>query len=143
MQRVRNLWLGCSLLALTTVLAQDDADEVKEVEIRDGPPPSEEACFNVRDVRSFDALDDEHVYVRVRRNDHYVLTMVPGCIGLRDSFRIAISNDFSRVCSNSFATVTYRGLTGPETCRIRTVESVEDKEAAQALVASRRRARDR
>ncbi|HEX6998595.1 MAG TPA: DUF6491 family protein [Gammaproteobacteria bacterium] len=142
MNLVRTVLLGCPLLALTAVLAQDDADEVKEVEIGDGPPPSEESCFNVRDARSFDALDDEHVYVQARRDGHYLLTVFPGCIGLRDSFRIAISNDFSRVCSNSFASVTYRGVSGLETCRIRRVESVEDKEAAEALAASRRRARD-
>jgi len=145
MRRTLKLLLGCALFAFATVLAQDDADKVKrvEIEVGDGPPPSEESCFNVRDARSFDALDDQHVYVRGRRNEHYLLTMVAGCIGLRDSFRIAISNDFSRVCSNSFATVTYRGLTGAaETCRVRMVESVEDKDAAEALAESRRRARD-
>jgi hypothetical protein len=129
------------LSVLTVGLAQDEAEPPKEVEIGDGPPPSEEACFNVRQARSFDALADEFVYVDGGGDDHFLLTMFRGCIGLRDSLRIAISNDFSRVCSNSFATITYRGLGELETCRIRRVEAVEDKAAAEALVESRTRRR--
>jgi hypothetical protein len=135
----RSLLLGCALSVLTTGLAQDGAEKPKEVEIGGGPPPSEEACFNVREVRNFDAFDDEFIYVEGRGDQHFLLTTFRGCIGLRDSLRIAISNDFSRVCSNSFASVTYRGLGELETCRIRRVEAVEDKDAAEVLVASRTR----
>jgi hypothetical protein len=42
-------------------------------------------CFNVRDVRSFDAIHDRYVYVRCRRGKHYLLTMANACLGLQDS----------------------------------------------------------
>ena len=93
-------------------------------------PPSEKACFNVREVRSYDALDDRHVYVETIRDGHYLLTLDTICIGLASSIRIAISNDFSRVCSNDLAVITYRNFDRLESCRILDVERVADREAA-------------
>ena len=151
MKHLRIGLLGYTLLAVSAglVLAQDDAKEIdesvtdereiKEVEIGGGPPPSEEACFNVRTVRDFDGLDDQYIYVEARGDDHFLLTMDLGCIGLRNALGIAISNDVSRVCSNSFATITYRQFGRLETCRVREVEAVEDKAAAQTLAEFRQR----
>jgi len=56
--------------------------------------------FNVRDVRSFDAIHDRYVYVRCRRGKHYLLTMANACLGLQDSIAVAVANDFNRVCSH-------------------------------------------
>jgi hypothetical protein len=156
----RAISLSAVLLIATVPLAafaQDDRDEDDAAETRDaaheprevdidagGEPPSEEACFNVREVRNFDALDDRYVYLEGARDDHYLLTMVGGCIGLEDSFQIAVSNELSRVCSIDFGKITYRGISGqPETCSIREVEAVEDKAAAEQLVEARTRARGR
>jgi Family of unknown function (DUF6491) len=135
-----------ALLTLTTGLAQDGANDPREIDIEGGaPPPKEdkEACFNVREARSFSALDDRFVYLEGPRDEHFVLTMFPGCIGLEDSIQIAISNELSRVCSIDTAEVTYRGLGGNlEACSIRRVEAVEDRAAAEALVESRKRAEE-
>jgi hypothetical protein len=126
------------VLVLTVGLAQDDRGNVKQVEIDGGEPPAEKACFNVREVRNFDALDDRFVYVEGRGDERFLLTMLPGCIGLRGALGIAISNDFSRVCSLDTARITYRGLGSVETCTIHDVEAVEDKAAAEALVKARK-----
>jgi hypothetical protein len=125
--------------------AREDAREPREVDIdAGGEPPAEEACFNVREVRNFTALDDRYVYIEGARDEHYLLTMAGGCIGLEDSFQIAISNELSRVCSIDFGKITYRGLSGrPETCSIREVEAVEDRAAAEQLIEARVRARGR
>jgi hypothetical protein len=123
----------------TRAEASGESREVKQVDIEGAAPPAEETCFNVRDIRSFDALDDRHIYARGRADNHYLFTMLGVCPGLEGAFRIAISDTFSRVCSLSSATVTYRGFTRLETCRIGTVEAVEDKAAAEALVESRER----
>ena len=123
------------VLGGSLAVAQDDEPEqVKEVDISDSPPVAQEACFNVRDVRNFDAISDRYVYVEGRRDAHYLLTMWTGCFGLRGALGIAISNDFNRVCSNSSATIAYREFGGLETCRIREVESVDDKDAAEEIV---------
>ncbi len=130
-----------ALLTLTTGLAQDGANDTRSIDIEGGAPFAEEACFNVRDARSFSALDDRFVYLEGPRDEHFVLTMFPGCLGLEDSIEIAISNELGRVCSIDTAKITYRGLGGTlETCSIRRVEAVEDHAAAKALVESRKRA---
>jgi uncharacterized protein DUF6491 len=130
-------------LGLTLGFAQDGADEAREVDIAGGEPPAEKACFNVREARSFSALDDRHVYLEAPRNKHFLLTMVTGCFGLERSLQIAISNSLSRVCSVDFAEITYRGLSGElETCPIRQVEAVEDRAAAEQLAEFRNRANE-
>ncbi len=117
-----------------TLAQDDDSDDVTRIDVTDAPPPAEEACFNVRAVRSFDAITDMYIYVRARRDEHYLLTMFSGCFGLRGALGIGISNVFSRVCSNDNATIVYRDFGRRETCRIRRVESVSSKEAAEELV---------
>jgi hypothetical protein len=129
-----------ALLVLTTALAQDDADPPPQVDITGGPPPSEEACFFVRNIRSFSSFDDRHIYLEGRRSEHFLLTMYPGCIGLSGAIDIALSNELNRVCSIDSATVTYRALGQLQTCNVRQVEAVEDRDAAKALAEFRKRA---
>jgi Family of unknown function (DUF6491) len=129
------------LLTGTAALAQDDANDTRTIDIDGGEPLSEEACFNIREARSFSALDDRYVYLEGPRDEHFVLTMFPGCFGLEDSIEIAISNQLSRVCSIDTPKITYRGLGGDlESCSVRRVDAVEDRSAAEELVESRKRA---
>lgn len=66
--------------------------------------------------------------------------MQRSCFGVRNAQDIAISNAVSRVCSNSLAEVTYRGIGNAlETCWITQVEAVEDRAAAAAIVEIRTR----
>jgi hypothetical protein len=130
-----------TLLLITASLAQAQENRPPpQIDITGGEPPAEEACFNARQARSFSALDDRHVYIRARRDEHYLLTMFPGCVGLGSSLRIGVSQIVGRVCSNDTALVTYRGISGTDTCPIRRVEAVEDRASAQALVNFRKRA---
>jgi len=133
------------------VWAQDGEEAEQEVEIAervvedvaispDSLPSAEPACFNVRTIRNFSALHDEYIYVQGRRDQHFLLTMDRACFGLRNAEGIGISNAVSRVCSNSLAEVTYRGIGNAlDTCWIRAVEAVEDRTAAAALVEIRTR----
>ena len=108
----------------------------------EGEPPAAKACFNVRDVLSFDALHDKFVYVRCRHGRHFLLTMENICLGLRNSLAIAVSNDFNRVCSQDRATITYQGLGRTARCLILRVEAVDDRAAAQKLVERRTKPQD-
>ena len=99
----------------------------------------ERACFNVKDALSFSALHDKFVYVRCRRDRHYLLTMENICLGLKNSTAISIASGFNRVCTNDRATITYNGLGRTSRCSILTVEAVEDRAAAEKLVESRTR----
>ncbi len=116
------------------------ASEAEEVEIDPNAPPSAEpGCFSVRRIRNFSPLSDEALYVDGGGGNHFLLTMDRSCFGLRNAQGIAIDNPMDRVCSNSQARVTYRGVgRSLESCRIRTVEAVEDRAAARTIAEARR-----
>jgi len=116
------------------------ASEVEEIEIDPNARPSAEpGCFSVRRVRNFSPLSDEALYVDGGGGNHLLLTMDRNCFGLRNAQGIAIDNHMDRVCSNSQARITYRGVgRSLESCRIRTVEAVEDRVAARTIAEARR-----
>jgi len=131
-----------AFLGLTLAFTGLGCTSTKSADTREDAPVAQEACFNVRDVLSFDALHDKFVYVSCRRGRHYLLTMENICLGLRNSLAIAVSNDFNRVCSQDGATITYRGLGRTARCIILQVEAVDDRAAAQELVERRTKAQD-
>lgn len=62
------------------------------------------------------------------------------CLGLRNAQAVAIQNHRDRVCSNSQASVSYRGVGGRmEICDIKTIEKLEDEKAVRTLVNIRTR----
>ena len=112
------------------------SDKVKEIAINANAPPLTEAgCFSIRGIHNFSSLHDQYLYVEGRGNSHYILSMDRRCIGLRNAREIAIKNHRDRVCSNSQARVSYRGVGGRmNTCGIRIIEKLEDKNAARTLM---------
>ena len=101
----------------------------------------EKVCVNVRNISSFDAIDDRHIYIKARDEvRHFLFTMHGGCTGLRSAQTIAVRDTMLRVCSNSFGEVVYRQMgRGLDSCRIRTIEAVSDKDDARGLVEDRKR----
>jgi hypothetical protein len=126
-----------SLLGLILTATGLGCTSTKAVETSDSDAVAEEACFNVRDVRSFDAIHDRFVYVRCVRGKHYLLTMENACVGLQNSLAVTVESGFNRVCSNDWASLTYRNFDRTTRCGILRVEAVEDRAAAVALVESR------
>jgi hypothetical protein len=59
------------------------------------------------------------------------------CNGLRHAYGIGIEDTKSRICDDGFAEIIYRDSGRLQHCRIRTVERVENKEEAKAVVAER------
>lgn len=116
-----------------------DFDAVEEIDIESLPPVAEETCLSSREIRRFSALSDEFVLLEARRDEYYLLTLFPGCIGVRSSIEIALISDLDRVCSNSAASIGYRGVRGRETCPIQRIERVEDRASAERLVETRSR----
>ena len=104
---------------------------------------AERVCVNVRNITSFDAIDDRHLYVRARgKPEHYLFTMDGTCIGLKGAHTIAVKDTFNRVCSNTFGEVIYRDFGRDlNSCRIRNVEAVASKQDAAGLVKDRREAK--
>ena len=97
----------------------------------------ERVCFNRRLVNTFDGLSDKHVYIKEGTSGYYLLTMRRYCSGLEDARTIAFKDTLNRICSDGFGEVIYRGRGRDDRCRIETVERVQNKDAAKALVAER------
>ena len=130
------------ILALTTASAfADEAEDEAENEAEE-EETIERVCVNKRSINSFDAIDDQHVYIKATGNNHYLFTMQRRCFGLRSAYGIAVKDTMSRVCSKGFGEIVYRG-TGQrlESCRIDTIEAVAGKDDARGLVEDRKAAK--
>lgn len=119
-------------MGATNAFAEDADEEAAEEEA------VERVCVNKRSINSFDAIDDEHVYIKVSVNDHYLFTMQRRCSGLRHANGIGIKDTMSQVCSNGFGEIVYRDMGRMQSCRIDTIESVASKEDAKGLVEDRK-----
>lgn len=131
------LWqvvLLVSILALSGCATS--SDEVADRSLA----KAETACVNVRNISSFDAIDDQHLYVKAPGQPKHLLFTLDGtCFGVRSAQTIAVKDKFTRVCSDSFGEVIYRDPgRGLESCRIRDIEAVASKDDAKQLVADRK-----
>ena len=103
---------------------------------------SEPVCFSDYDIRSFNPVDDEFIYVEGRRDSHYLFTMQRGCIGLRSANVIGIPDQPGRICANSLDDIIYRDMArGQSSCRILDIERVNSREEARELAEARKKAR--
>jgi hypothetical protein len=109
------------------------SDTGREVDLGRQPPASEESCFNVSAARDFDGLSDRHIVLHAQGQD-YLLTVDRACPGLSEAEGIAIVNPSARICSNSLAEISYRGVGGRlEQCLVTQVEAIADRATALEL----------
>lgn len=134
MLKPRNLL--ASLAFASSVLLADEPGQSAADETSSGEAP-ERVCFNNRQVRNFDGLNDRFVYVEASGSKNYLLTMRNPCNGLRNAHGIAIRDTTSRVCDNGFAEIIYKDFGRLQRCRIGSIERVENKEEAKAMIAER------
>lgn len=103
-----------------------------------GPITAKEltTCINARLVRGFDVLSDKHLYVEERGKKYFLLTLRSRCFNLESAHAIAFTDSMNFVCSKGFGEVSYRdSLSGRfETCHIDTIEAVESKAHAEAII---------
>ena len=126
------------ILVLNTASAFADVaeDEAEEETV------TEQVCVNKRNINSFDAIDDQHVYIKATGNKHFLFTMQRRCFGLRGANGIGVKDTTSRVCSDGFGEIVYRDMGRRlESCRIDTIESVASKDDAKGLVSDRKAAK--
>lgn len=104
------------------------------------PESDKRVCFNVRNFKFFDPLDDQHIYVRDRgKRNHFLFTLDPGCFELKDARTIGVQNTLANVCSNGFDKVVYRDLGNvSKSCRIRYIDVAASKDAVIKLVEDRK-----
>jgi len=119
-------------MSIGSAFAEEGDDEAEEEEA------VQKVCVNKRSINSFDAIDDEHVFIKAGVNDYYLFTMQRRCFGMRNAMGIGIKDTMSRVCSDGFGEIVYRDMGRIESCRIDTIESVPSKEDAEGLVKDRK-----
>ncbi len=131
-QRTAGWVLGVALTAsgLACTSTQD-------VEMRGGAATTSDACFNVRRVASFSALSERFVLVRLEDDTQFLLTLDRLYMGLPFAIGIAMHGEYSRVCSDTGARITFKDTGGPAIARIIRVEAVASREAARKLVDER------
>ncbi len=123
-------------LSATGAFAEEAEDEAEEEEA------IERVCVNKRNINSFDAIDDEHVYIKATGNNHFLFTMQRRCFGLRGANGIGVKDTMSRVCSGGFGEIVYRDMGRRlESCRIDTIDRVASKDDAEGLVNDRKEAK--
>ncbi len=95
-------------------------------------------CVRVRQINSYSAIDDQHVFVNVTGKDNYMFTVDHGCPGLTFARGIMVAEHSSRVCGDGSGLLAFNqpGV-GARRCRIITIDMVENQEACKALIASR------
>jgi hypothetical protein len=126
-----------SVLGLILVVPGLACTSTKDVSRSNSQPAVREACFNVRKVDSFSPLHPRFVYVRLLGDEHYLLTLDSVYTSLPFATGIAISDTFSRVCSDTGTMLTFLDAGRRVSCRIVRVEAVASREAAQKLVEER------
>ncbi len=119
-------------IGVTNAFAKDTDEKAAEEEA------VERVCVNKRSINSFDAIDDEHVYIKASSNKHFLFTMQRRCSGLRHANGIGIKDTMSQVCSKSFGEIVYRDMGRMQSCRIDTIEPVASKDDAKGLVKDRK-----
>jgi len=105
-------------------------------------PTSQDDCFNIREVTSWDSIDRDHIYLKEIGNSHYLVTLTSSCPGLRSANAIALSNQMGRVCPNDFGRITFRDAGMRSSCRIDNIEKVESKDVAVSLADARSKAKE-
>ena len=93
-------------------------------------------CVNAREINVMSPLDDQHVFVKVGADRNYLFTMEARCPGLRLARQLAVWEATSRVCGGGVSLLAFEEPSvGSMRCRIATIESVPDKEAALERIA--------
>ena len=95
----------------------------------------ERRCFNIANVRNFDAISDTEVMVDAGRDGLFALELFNYCPDIEWSSRVHISTSMtgnSRVCVGDSAGVVVTVLdamstTGGNTCRVRRVSKRQDR----------------
>ena len=120
-------------LSATGAFAEEAEDEAEEEEA------IERVCVNKRNINSFDAIDDQHIYIRATGNKHFLFTMQRRCFGLRGAHGIEVKDTMSSVCSGGFGEFVYRDIGKRlESCRFDIIERVASKDDAKGLVEDRK-----
>ncbi len=95
-------------------------------------------CIRIRQVRNWNAIDDEHVWLESSGRRQFLVTLWTRCPGIRFAQVIALKNAGGRICPNDFGSVLFEDAGQTMRCPIGDVELVGSRGEAEAIVEERR-----
>jgi len=125
------------VLGLLVVSVTGAAAEVDE---GDATPAALDSCFTAPGYEVMSVINDEHIYVRTRGGNHYLLTMKQ-CADLEHSYRVGTARliPYGRtVCQNDGSYVLYDDGGRDSVCPILSIERVHDRAEAKLLATDQR-----
>jgi len=97
-------------------------------------------CLSAGAMRDFTSLSSKYILFRYDSRNYYLMTMKRGCFGLRPSSRVYPKRS-DKVCSNQRDEIEFADkLGGVESCIVDTIDHVESRDAAKALIKERKEA---
>jgi len=98
-------------------------------------------CLNAWIMRDFQSLSSQHILFRYDSKNYYLMTMKRGCFGLLPSSRLYPKRS-DKVCPNRRDEIEYEDKLGRvESCIVDTIDHVESRDAAEALIEERKEAK--
>ncbi len=105
----------------------------------DAASATDRVCVRVQQINSYEPIGDHHVVIKVSVSKRYLLTLEEICTGLNFARGITIADTSTQVCNDGFSFLAFQQPGhGARRCRIINLEEVENREAAEALVESRK-----
>jgi hypothetical protein len=99
---------------------------------------SKNRCFRVYDITGFEALDDYHIFLRGRtQKRNYLAQASRRCRDLDFTSKITVSFENQLVCPPMIESIR----SSNDSCPIKFIEKVANKEAATAIVLERAKLR--
>ena len=114
---------------------ESESDAASDVDNNDALPASLEKCFNVPGFRDMNVISDQHVYIRTRGSNHYLVT-TEECRNLQRSYRVGEVHlvPYGRsVCQNDGSYLLYNNGGRATPCPILTIERVDDRTQARSI----------
>ncbi len=96
-------------------------------------------CIQFREIRSWRAIDTQHLYVRSSGEGNlFLFTLLSSCDGIENTQDIWLSVRSGYLCSDKLGDVIYRTGTLSKACPITRIEQVSDEDHARSLVENRK-----
>ena len=95
-------------------------------------------CVRIRQVRNWNAIDDEHLWLEVSGRRQFLVTLWARCPGIRFAQVIALNNASGRICPNDFGSVLFDDAGQAMRCQIGNIELVGSRGEAESIVEDRK-----
>ncbi len=114
---------------------ESESDAVPSVDDGQAAPTTLEKCFTAPRVTDMSVMSDQHVYIRTRGNNHYLMT-TEYCENLERSYQRGSARFVAygrTVCQNDGSYVVYDAGGRELPCSVLTIERVQNRAEARRL----------